>query len=172
MRAEIESFFADAPPAKLESTIDVDKGHGRIEQRTITVSREVDWLTGERRFPGELRLPAIATVIRISSRAELKDHGRFETRYYISSAELSAERAAAAIRGHWAIENTLHWCLDVSFAEDQCRARTGYAAENLAILRHISLNILKQETTKKRGIKGKQKNAGWNHLYLLKLLAI
>jgi hypothetical protein len=76
------------------------------------------------------------------------------------------------VRCHWAIENTLHWSLDVSFAEDQCRVRSGYAAENLAILRHMSLNILKGETTKKRGIKGKQKNAGWDHSYLLKLLRI
>ena len=69
---------------------DVDKGDGRIEQRTVTVAREVDWLDGDRRFPGELRLPDVATIVRVASRAELKDRGRFETRYYVSSAALSA----------------------------------------------------------------------------------
>ncbi|MEI8235508.1 MAG: hypothetical protein WCH57_12610 [Verrucomicrobiota bacterium] len=68
------------------------------------------------------------------------------------------------------MENQLHWSLDVNFGEDQCRIRAGYASENLAILRHMSLNILKADTTKKRGIKGKQKNAGWDHSYLLSLL--
>jgi predicted transposase YbfD/YdcC len=86
LRSEIETFFADAPPASLESTTDVDKGHGRIEQRTVTVAREVDWLAGHRRFPGEVRLPDVATIIRVASRAELSDRGRFETRYYVSSA--------------------------------------------------------------------------------------
>ncbi|MEI8233664.1 MAG: ISAs1 family transposase [Verrucomicrobiota bacterium] len=81
-----------------------------------------------------------------------------------------AKAFARAARGHWGIENQLHWSLDVNFGEDQCRIRAGYASENLAILRHMSLNILKADTTKKRGIKGKQKNAGWDHSYLLSLL--
>ena len=74
------------------------------------------------------------------------------------------------MRGHWAIENTLHWSLDVSFGEDQCRVRAGYAAQNLALLRHMTINILKADSTKKRGIKGKQKNAAWDLHYLLSLL--
>jgi predicted transposase YbfD/YdcC len=86
LRAEIESFFAHAPAASLETTVDVDKGHGRIEQRSVAVAHEVGWLDGDRRFPGEVRLPDVATIVRIASRAELKDHGRFETRYYVSSA--------------------------------------------------------------------------------------
>ena len=86
LRSEIETFFADAPGAGLESTTDVDKGHGRIEQRTVTVAREVDWLDGDRRFPGEVRLPDVATIVKVASRAELKDRSRFETRYYVSSA--------------------------------------------------------------------------------------
>src|SRR5437016_4874727 len=69
LRSDMETFFADAPPASLESTADVDKGHGRIEQRTVTVAREVDWLDGDRRFPGELRLPGVATIVRVASRA-------------------------------------------------------------------------------------------------------
>jgi predicted transposase YbfD/YdcC len=110
LRDEIERFFKDAEPRLLSSAADVDKGHGRIETRTVTVAREVDRLGGERRFPGELRLPDVAVIVRVESKAELKDRCRFETRYYVASSPLSAEAAAAAIRGHWGIENRLHWC--------------------------------------------------------------
>ena len=81
LRVEIESLFNDADPADLDTTTDHDKGHGRIEQRTVTVAREVDWLDGDRRFPGEVRLPNVATVLKVASRTELKDRCRFETRY-------------------------------------------------------------------------------------------
>ena len=79
---------------------------------------------------------------------------------------------ARAIRGHWGIENSLHWVLDVALREDDCRVRTGHAATNLATLRHMALNLLRQDTTKKRGIRTKQKIAAWDHRYLLKLLSI
>src|SRR4051794_10646508 len=84
LRSEVEALFAAAEPAALDRATDLDKGHGRIEERTITVAREVDWLEGARRFPGELRLPDVACVVRVCSRTELKDRCRFETRYYIS----------------------------------------------------------------------------------------
>ncbi len=76
------------------------------------------------------------------------------------------------MRGHWSIENSLHWCLDVGFREDACRTRTGHGAENLAIVRHIALNLLKQEQNCKLGIKGKRLKAGWDDRYLLKVLNI
>ncbi|ATQ68849.1 hypothetical protein Ms3S1_27320 [Methylosinus sp. 3S-1] len=90
LRAEIESAFSAA--TRIDTCVDFDKGHGRIEQRSVSVITEVDWLNGERRFPGELRLPNAATIIRVKSQAELADRGRFETRYYISSALLPAKR--------------------------------------------------------------------------------
>ena len=93
-----------------------------------------------------------------------------ERRCYISSLSADANLFARAVHGHWSIENSLHWSLDVSFGEDQCRVRVGNAAENFAILRHLALNILKAETTQKVGIKAKQKSAGWDHSYLLSLL--
>jgi predicted transposase YbfD/YdcC len=169
LRSDIETFFADAPAASLESTTDVDKGHGRIEQRTVTVAREVDWLGGDRRFPGELRLPDVATIIRVASRAELRDRGRFETRYYISSAALSAERAAQAIRGHWAIENSLHWVLDVTFGDDQSRLRHGHGAKNMAVVRHFAINLARAAKDK-RSIKLRRKRAGWDPKYLATIL--
>ena len=169
LRSEIETFFADAPGAGLESTTDVDKGHGRIEQRTVTVAREVDWLDGDRRFPGEVRLPDVATIIKVASRAELNDRSRFETRYYVSSLPLSAARAAEAIRSHWAIENSLHWVLDVTFGDDQSRLRTGHGAKNMAIVRHFAINLVR-DVNDKRSIKLRRKRAGWDPNYLATML--
>jgi predicted transposase YbfD/YdcC len=169
LRAEIETFFADAPPASIETTTDVDKGHGRIEQRTVTVAREVDWLDSDRRFPGEVRLPNVATIIRVASRAELKDRGRFETRYYVSSAVLSATRAAEAVRSHWAIENSLHWVLDVTFGDDQSRLRTGHGAKNMAVVRHFAINLVRA-VNDKRSVRLMRKCAGWDPNYLAAIL--
>jgi len=167
LRAEIETFFADA--ADLDSVTDADKGHGRIEQRTVTVAREVDWLVGPRRFPGELRLPDIATLVRVAARAELKDRCRFETRYYISSAQLTAARAAEAVRSHWAIENSLHWVLDVTFGEDQSRLRTGHGANNMAVVRHFAINLVRA-IKDKRSIRLRRKRATWQPDYLATIL--
>jgi predicted transposase YbfD/YdcC len=169
LRGEIETFFADAPPANLESVTDVDKGHGRIEQRTVTVAHEVDWLGGDRRFPGEVRLPDVATIVRVASRAELSDRSRFETRYYVSSATLSAACAAAAVRSHWAIENSLHWVLDVTFGDDQSRLRTGHGAKNMAVVRHFAINLVRA-IKDKRSIKLRRKRAGWDVEYLASVL--
>lgn len=94
LRAEIEAYFTAAPVEVLDTATDWDKGHGRIEERTVAVSREADWLGGDRRFPGELRLPGVTTIIKVRSRTELKDRCRTDTRYYISSANLTAEAAA------------------------------------------------------------------------------
>src|SRR5947209_6017310 len=169
LRSEIESFFADAPAAALETAVAVDKGHGRIEQRTVTVAHEVAWLDGDRRFPGEVRLPDVATIIRVAARAELKDRGRFETRYYVSSAALSAARAAAAVRSHWAIENSLHWVLDVTFGDDQARLRTGHGAKNMAVVRHFAINLVRA-VADNRSIKLRRKRAGWDCSYLAAIL--
>jgi predicted transposase YbfD/YdcC len=91
-------------------------------------------------------------------------------RLYISSIAPNAKLFARAVRGHWSIENSLHWSLDVSFDEDQCRVRIAHAAENFATLRHMALSILKADKTQKVGIKAKQKSAGWDNAYLLTLL--
>ncbi len=169
LRADIEAVFNDFPPAAGDVDIDVDKGHGRIEQREVAVVREVDWLKGDRRFPGELRLPGAATIIRVQSSAELKDRTRDETRFYISSATLAAEQAAAAVRGHWGIENRLHWVLDVDFKEDQSRLRKGHGAKNMAVVRHFALNIVRSARDK-HSIRLRRKLAGWDPSYIIALL--
>lgn len=169
LRAEIEGFFEDARCDAADVDVDLDKSHGRIEQRAVTVAREVDWLDGERRFPGELRLPDVATIIKVQSRAELSGRCRFETRYYISSAPLTARQAAEAVRGHWGIENRLHWVLEVVFREDQSRLRKGHGAKNMAVVRHFAINLVRSAMDK-RSIKLRRKVAGWNPNYLADLL--
>lgn len=169
LRAEIEGYFDTAPADALDTTTDLDKGHGRIEERTVTVSREAGWLTGDRRFPGELRLPGVTTIVKLRSRTELNDRCRTDTRYYISSAKLTAETAAKAVRGHWGIENRLHWVLDVVFADDQARLRTGHGAKNMAVVRHFAINLIRAAPGKK-SIKLKRKLAGWDTGYLASIL--
>jgi predicted transposase YbfD/YdcC len=163
LRAETKNAFAAA--ASVDTFVEHDKGHGRIEERTVSVIEEADWLDGDRRFPGELRLPDAATIVRVQSRAELSDRCRLETRYYISSAKLSAEQAAEAVRGHWGIENRLHWVLDVVFRDDQSRLRTGHGAKNMAVVRHFAINLIRA-TANKKSIKLRRKIAGWDPDYL------
>ena len=107
LRGEIEALFAD-PETRHQQVDDLDKGHGRIERRRVSVAHEVGWLDGTRRFPGELRLSGVGSVIKVEGKTELKDRCRFDTRYYSSSACLTALKAAETIRAHWAIENSLH----------------------------------------------------------------
>jgi predicted transposase YbfD/YdcC len=184
LRKETQAAFAVA--REIDTFVDHDKGHGRIEQRTVSVIKEIDWLDGERRFPGELRLPHAATLVRVQSRAELCDRSRLEARYYVSSAELSAKQAAEAVRGHWGIENQLHWTLDVVFAEDQSRLRKGHGARNMAVVRHFAINLIRtapeperpppmkpqRKATKPRrtSIKMRRKIAGWRSDYLANAL--
>lgn len=170
LRAEIETFFKEAPASEIDTVSDLDKGHGRIEERTVTVAREVDWLSGDKHFPGELRLPGVATIVKVTAQTELKDRRRSDTRYYISSAALTAQAAAAAVRGHWGIENRLHWVLDVVFGEDQSRLRTGHGARNMAVVRHFAINLVRAAKDK-RSIKLRRKIAGWTDDYLASILS-
>jgi predicted transposase YbfD/YdcC len=169
LRADIEACFEAAPSGALETHTEHDKGHGRIEQRDIAVIRDVDWLSGDRRFPGELRLPEVASIIRVQARIQRGRNFHTETRYYISSAVLSAVRAGEAVRGHWGIENRLHWVLDVTFNEDQSRLRKGHGARNMAVVRHFALNMVRSATDA-LSIKLRRKKAAWKPDYLGQLL--
>ncbi len=169
LRAEVEACFDAAPPGTVETQTTHDKGHGRIEQRTTSVMREVDWLAGDRRFPGELRLPGVACIVRVQTCIERSGKPHTETRYYISSASLNAERAGQAVRGHWGIENRLHWVLDVTFGDDQSRLRKGFGAKNMAVVRHFALNLVRSAKDTK-SIKLRRKLAGWTPDYLERVL--
>ena len=144
----------------------VEKDHGRLETREYFQSAELDWFADRSKWEG------LQTIGMVEATREINGKISTERRYYISSLPLDIERFARAVRGHWGIENSLHWVLDVHFGEDQSRTRSGYAAENLATLRRLALNLLKSDKTKKRGIRGKQNNASWDHAYLLRLLGI
>ena len=170
LRAEVEAAFAAAPPATLDTHADLDKGHGRIEERRTTVLRETDWLDGARRFPGELRLPGAACLVRTETRVESRSTSRTETRYFISSRALSPQEAATVVREHWAIENRLHWVLDVTFADDQSRLRKGHGARNMATVRHFALNLVRTAKDR-RSIKSRRKLAGWDADYLEALIS-
>jgi predicted transposase YbfD/YdcC len=169
LRAEIASFFATAPAAALDIVTDVDKDHGRIETRTVSVSHQVDWMASNRRHPGEWRFVGLAALIRVEATVEKSGKTTRETRFYIASAPLSAARAAEAIRGHWRIENSLHWVLDVQFKEDLSRLRRGHGAANMAVVRHFALNIVRGAKDK-RSLKRRRKRAGFDPAYLDSLL--
>jgi predicted transposase YbfD/YdcC len=150
----------------LASVETVEKDHGRLEIRRHYQSDHLDWFADRSKWEG------LKSVGMIESTREVEGKVSTERRYYLSSLPLDIATFARAVRSHWGVENKVHWIMDVCFREDQSRARAGYAAENLATLRRLALNLLQREKTKKRGIKGKQLNAGWNHAYLLRLLGI
>ena len=152
--------------AHLAAMETVEKDHGRVETRRYYQSVELDWFADRPKWEG-LQSVGLVEAIR-----EVQGKTTRERRYYLSSLPLGVETFARAVRGHWGVENKLHWTLDVCFREDQSRARAGYADENLATLRRLALNLLKREKTKKRGIRGKMLNASWDHPYLLRLLGV
>lgn len=144
---------------------ELEKDHGRIEQRRCWVSEEIDWLEEKAEWKN------LKSVVLVEAEREVIGGKKtVERRYFISSLEANAELALRSVRGHWGIENGLHWCLDIGFREDESRVREATSAENLATLRHIGINLLKQEKSCKRGIEGKRKKAGWDESYLLKVL--
>ena len=146
----------------------VEKGHGRVERRRCWAISEPDYLNYVNDGSLWTKLTCIGMV---ESERSVDGKTSIESRYYISSLPGNAEQMLAATRGHWSIENSLHWVLDVSFREDDSRVRVGSAAENLAVIRHMALNLLKQDRTIKASIKGKRKKAGWDNDYLLAVIS-
>ncbi len=146
----------------------VEKDHGRIEIRhcwTISDPELIRFLRGADRFSD------LNTVVRVRTERYVGDKCTLEDRHYIASpVSMTATEALAASRTHWQVENSLHWVLDIAFREDDSRVRKGNGPQNLAVLRHIALNSLKQETTSKVGIKNKRLRAGWDNSYLLSVL--
>ena len=169
LHADIRSYFDTAPAAEIERHDTLDKGQGRFEQRRYTVSRTIDWIASDRSYPGAPRFPQILTIAMVESQIERGDKNQTERRSYISSRDLSAQAFATAVRGHWAIENNLHWTLDVTFGEDQSRLRAGHGAKNMAVVRHFALNLIRNQPDK-MSIKRRRKRAARDNQYLLKIL--
>jgi len=178
LHADIQTTFAEAaderrrtideqPQPAIEVFEEVDKGHGRIEARTLSMCRDLAWMMTSERWQG---LDFVAQVVR--QRTVLAT-GRTstETAYYIGSdPDATAATTASAVRRHWNVENQLHWVLDLAFREDEARHRAKNTAQNMAMLRHFALNIIKQDPNRKLGVANSRKRAGWDRSYLVELL--
>lgn len=160
LHGEVARYFDDPATSAITTFTTIDKDHGRVEIRTYDVSHEVDWLAGDRRYPDEPRFPGLASLIRTTTRTEWRGVVTTETRYFISSARLTPERAAQAIRDHWGIES-MHWVLDVIFKEDQSRLRRGHGAQNMALVRRLAFTLVRKGKGK-QSIKTTRKIAGWD----------
>ena len=169
---DVEHLFADLEDSHYKAYAfdyqkTVNKDHGRIEIRECWTISDPEVLPHLRGFANWKNL---TTVSRIRSQRWIGEEKSCEDRYHIASIG-GAKRILWAVRSHWGIENELHWTLDLAFDEDRCRIRKDHGPENFAVLRHMALNLLKQEKTCKRSMKGKRLLAGWNQDYLLKVLA-
>ena len=168
MHGEVVEYFEDALAGGFSGEHDydqsVDGDHGRVETRRVWVSGDVDW------FEDRAKWRSLSSFVMVESEREVSAKRSVTRRYYISTLGCNAARVAEAVRSHWGMENSLHWSLDVSFREDDCRVRAGHAAENFAVVRQIAHNLLKAEKTAKVGIKGKRLMCGWREDYMLKVL--
>jgi predicted transposase YbfD/YdcC len=160
----VSLFFKD-PGKPLDTFQTIDGDHGRIETRRYSTTDDIDWLQGNHEWPD------LKTIVQVVREREVEGTASKETAYFISSLENHPPAIAKAIREHWGIENSLHWCLDISFREDHCRVRKDHAPENFGILRHMAINLLKREKSLKGGLQTKRLKAAWDHKYLLKILA-
>lgn len=160
----IEDTFRFSKPVGVIS--DIDAGHGRVETRKCTVVTDLSHIEDWDNWKG------LRTLVKLESERYIKATGKKETstRYYISSKAAAADYFQRNIRSHWAIENKLHWMLDVVFHEDQSRKRAGNAAQNFSLINKIALSILRNETSVKIGVKGRRLLAGWDNSFLLKVL--
>lgn len=165
--AEVKSFLDEAIQRQaphlvtLETT---DKEHGRLEVRRYWQTQKLEWFADRQQWEG------LNSVGVVEARRTIQGKESVERRYYLSSLSNDAERFAKAVRGHWGIENSLHWVLDVVFGEDDSRARSGHAAENLAATRRLAINLLRRDKTCKRSVKGKLMRAAIDPDYLKQIL--
>jgi predicted transposase YbfD/YdcC len=166
---DVETFFAGPPPDSIEAYTTTDGEHGRVEVRRHAVCYNVAWLFSDRRYPGEVTFPGLAMIGMVESETEREGKLTRERRYYLGSTKLDMATFAHAVRGHWGIENRLHWVLDVVFKDDLSRLRTGHAPENMAVVRHMATNLL-HRAKPTTSLKNRRKRAGWNTAYLESLI--
>jgi len=151
---------------KLDYYETYEENHGRSELRRYWTTSALDTLRTCELWRG------LATIGMVEAERSVNGETTLEQRYYILRLPNTAKTFGYAVRSHWGIENAVHWVLDIAFREDECRIRMDHGPENFAVLRHIALNLLRQETTYKGSIKSKRHRAGWNDVYLAKVLEI
>lgn len=171
LAASVRDFFVQfqAAPGHTPHAVTetVEKDHGRLETRRCYAFAQLDCLAKPEQWPDLKSFAVIESERCINGKTSL------ERRFYISSLPADAQRLARAVRAHWAVENSLHWCMDVVFADDQMRARTGHAAHNLAVLRHITLNLIRLDPfPRKGGIKARRLIAATSDRYRAQLLGL
>jgi predicted transposase YbfD/YdcC len=170
--ADVERVFADAAKQGWKGRahdvhVETDKGHGRFERRTTTITWDPRDLIEASGWAG------VRCLVEVRRERTIGDATTATTHHFISSVETRrAERLAEVVRSHWGVENQLHWRLDVAFDEDRSRLRKGHGAQNMSRLRRIALNALRQDTSERMGVKNKRLLAGWDHRYLIRLLAL
>lgn len=165
LHEDIMQFFDDKELLKdADYYEETDGGHGRIELRKCTVTDKVDWLKERHNWEG------LRSIVKVESKTESSDNREPDTRYYISSLPADAKRILISVRSHWAIENSLQWVLDMSFNEDHSRIRKMNALENMAIIKHLALNMIRKIQQKRQSIKGLRKVAGWDNRTLQAIL--
>ena len=147
----------------------VDNDHRRLEQRRHVVCHDVGWLFSDRRYPGEPGFPHLAMIAMVDSRTERGGKIERQRRYYLSSAKLNARSFAAAVRAHWGIENRLHWVFDVVFHDDLARLRTANGPQNMAVIKHMAMNMVRAANDR-HSLKVRPKKANLNFDYLESLL--
>ena len=153
--------FAEVPHSTYET---LEQQHGRLEERRYWLVSDIAWLLPTAKWPG------LRSIGMVEATRTVGEKTTVEQRYYLTSLAGDAQQFGQAVRGHWGIENGLHWVLDVAFHEDESRVRREYAAENFAVLRHLALSLLRQEQSCRNGIKVKRLKAGWDDTYLTKVL--
>lgn len=154
------SGFADT---KVSQDTTVDGDHGRIETRTTTVIHDTEWLQERHNWPG------LKAVVIVESSREISGKIERETRYYITSLVMLAVLLGPIVRGHWAIENSLHWVMDMLFRDDECRVRTNHAPANFTTIKHMALNLLRRPAGK-QSLRGRRKAASWDDDFLASLI--
>ena len=169
LRDDVELFACEQKAVGFKDTAvsqdkTVDGDHGRIETRTVTVFQDVEWLQKTHRWPG------LKSVVMVDSEREINGKIETETRFYITSLVLLASALGPMIRSHWMVENGLHWVLDMIFRDDECRVRTDNAPANLAIVKHIALNVLRTGKTRD-SLRMRRKVAAWDEEALARYIA-
>lgn len=169
LHAEAENFFNQAlqvtpEEAGCDHYVNEEKSRGRHEIREVWVTNELEWLPQREDWQG------LKSFVCLRSTRIIKEKKTVEFRYYISSLSGDAWKIGRAIRSHWSVENKLHWQLDISYGEDDCKVRKDNGAENFSVIRRATLNLLKADKKTKAGIKNKRSKAGWDKNYMLQVL--